>query len=217
MRLLFILILLMQLDASAQTALLIRDIDGFQYQTARLGTQTWMAQNLNVTQFRNGDPIPEAQTAEEWRKANLEGTPAWCYYKNDPENAAIYGKLYNWYAITDPRGIAPQKWHVPNQEEWNRMINFLGGKQKAGPSLKSSSGWNKGGNGSNQSNFMALPGGSRDENGSFLGMGNYGYFWTAQEQAAYNAWGCDLGYSYTQINRFSYQKGNGFSVRCVRD
>jgi uncharacterized protein (TIGR02145 family) len=209
--------LLIQLQVSAQTAFLIKDIDGFQYQTARLGTQTWMAQNLNVTQFRNGDPIPEAETPEAWRKANLEGTPAWCYYNNDPANAFAYGKLYNWYAVSDPRGLAPQKWHIPNQEEWSRLINFLGGKQQAGPKMKATSGWNKGGNGNNKSGFMALPGGSRDENGSFIGIGNYGYFWTQQEQASYTAWGCDLGFGYTQINRFSYQKGNGFSVRCVRD
>jgi len=81
--------------------------------TVNIGTQTWMAKNLNVSIFANGDPIPEVKTNEEWKKAAEEKKPAWCYYENDPANGAIYGKLYNWYAVSDPRGLAPKGWHIP--------------------------------------------------------------------------------------------------------
>jgi uncharacterized protein (TIGR02145 family) len=86
-----------------------------------IGTQTWMAENLNVSTFRNGDPIPEAKTNEEWVKAGEEGKPAWCYYNNDPINGIKYGKLYNWYAVSDSRGLSPDGWHVSNLDDWNAL------------------------------------------------------------------------------------------------
>ena len=204
------------LSANAQTPTTVKDVDGFEYKIVRLGTQTWMAQNLNVTRFRNGDPIMEATTAEEWKKAEKEGIPAWCYYDNDPAYGQTYGKLYNWYAITDPRGLAPAKWRIPNAEEWNRLINYLGKKAKAGDQLKAITGWKGDGNGNNKSGFKALPGGNRSERGVFLGMGSYGYWWSSQEHASETAEGFDMGYKYKTINQFAFRKGNGFSVRCVR-
>lgn len=107
-----------------------------------IGTQVWMKENLNVSTFRNGDPIPEAKTAEEWKAAGEAKQPAWCYYDNDPKNGAKYGKLYNWYAVNDPRGIAPVGWHVPNNSEWdnykNYFNNFYNGELDE---KKSKSGW----------------------------------------------------------------------------
>ena len=123
-------------SAFAQTPTTVKDIDGFEYKIVRIGTQTWMAQNLGVTRFRNGDPIPEATTTEEWKKADFNRTPAWCYYLNDPAYGPQYGKLYNWYAVIDPRELAPEKWKIPNEEEWLRLISFLGNKAKAGDQLK---------------------------------------------------------------------------------
>jgi hypothetical protein len=82
-----------------------------------IGTQVWMKENLNVSTFRNGEPIPEAKTAEEWKAAGAAKQPAWCYYDNDPKNGAKYGKLYNWYAVNDPRGLVPVGWHVPDIDE----------------------------------------------------------------------------------------------------
>ncbi len=218
----FVLLLLVFLRLPAQTtgystAVKAIDIDGFEYKIAKLGTQTWMAQNLNVTRFRNGDVIPEAKTKEEWEKADMEGTPAWCYYNNDYQNGPIYGKLYNWHAVTDPRGLAPLKWHIPNQEEWKRLINFLGGNEKAGKLLKDSIGWHNGGNGTNKSGFAALPSGNRTDEGSFKGLLTFGYWWSRQESTASTAWGCDMGHGYPQINVYAFRKGNGFAVRCVRD
>jgi len=94
------------------------------YRTVVIGSQLWMAENLNVSHYRNGDSIPEVTDPEQWAKLT---TGAWCYYNNDPEMGVIYGKLYNWYAVNDPRGLAPNGWHIPNDNERNTMINFLGG------------------------------------------------------------------------------------------
>jgi uncharacterized protein (TIGR02145 family) len=104
-----------------------------------------MTENLNVATFRNGDPIPEAKTKEEWEKAGQEGKPAWCYYENDPKNGAKYGKLYNWYAVIDPRGLAPTGWHVPTDAEWGILSDFVGEESTlgntAGKKMKSTAGW----------------------------------------------------------------------------
>jgi len=109
------------------------------YKTVTIGTQVWMKENLNVSSFRNGDPIPEAKTDEEWKAAGDAKQPAWCYYDNDPNNGAKYGKLYNWYAVNDSRGLAPVGYHVPTDEEWSVLIGFLG--DDAGKKMKSTSGW----------------------------------------------------------------------------
>ena len=110
-------------------------------QTVTIGTQVWMTKNLDVATFRNGDPIPQAKTDEEWDKANEKEQPAWCYYDNLPRNGEKYGKLYNWYAVNDPRGLAPEGWHVPSDAEWTVLIDYLGGGDVAGTKMKSKSGW----------------------------------------------------------------------------
>ncbi len=104
-------------------------------QTLTIGTQVWMTKNLDVSTFRNGDPIPEAKTNEEWIKAGEEGKPAWCYYNNDTVYGRKYGKLYNWYAVNDARGLAPSGYHVPTDTEWGTLETFLG--NDAGTKMKS--------------------------------------------------------------------------------
>ena len=106
-------------------------------QTVTIGTQVWMTKNLNVDKFRNGDPIPEAKTYEEWTEATENREPAWCYYDNNPDNGDRYGKLYNWYAVHDPRGLAPEGWKIPSDDDWSRLTDFLGGKGVAGAKMKS--------------------------------------------------------------------------------
>ena len=91
-----------------------------------IGEQTWMNKNLDVTTFRNGDPIQEVTTYEEWIKLGEKGIPTWCYYENDSDYGEKYGKLYNWHAVKDPRGLAPKGWHVPSKSEWETLISFLG-------------------------------------------------------------------------------------------
>jgi uncharacterized protein (TIGR02145 family) len=104
-----------------------------------IGTQTWTSENLNVSTFQNGDPIPEVRTTEEWKKAGENKQPAWCYYDNDPKNGEKYGKLYNWYAVSDPRGIAPYGWHIPSEEDWLTLEKYLG--ENIGKEMKNSFDW----------------------------------------------------------------------------
>ena len=110
-------------------------------QSVTIGTQTWMILNLDVATFRNGDAIPEAKTDEEWKAAGKNKKAAWCYYENDTLNGTKYGKLYNWYAVNDVRGLAPAGWHVPTHEEWTVFSTFLGGGKVVGEKIKSSFGW----------------------------------------------------------------------------
>ena len=113
-----------------------------QIQTVTIGTQVWMTKNLDVSSFRNGDGIPQAKTDEEWEAAGDNKQPAWCYYENNAANGTKYGKLYNWYAVNDARGLAPAGYHIPTDEEWTVLSTFLGGEDVAGKKMKSTSGWN---------------------------------------------------------------------------
>ena len=111
-------------------------------QSIKIGTQTWTTKNLDVATFRNGDGIPQAKTDEEWETAGENKQPAWCYYENNAANGTKYGKLYNWYAVNDARGIAPAGYHIPTDEEQTVLSTFLGGEDVAGKKMKSTSGWN---------------------------------------------------------------------------
>ena len=106
----------------------------------KIGKQIWMSKNLDVDRFRNGDPIPHAQTVEEWVNAGVNEQPAWCYYNNDPKNGKKYGKLYIYYAVGDSRGLAPQGYHVPSDSEWDILTVFLGSSDIAGKKMKSKNG-----------------------------------------------------------------------------
>ncbi len=119
--------------------------------TVMIGTQTWEMANLNVITFRNGDTIPEARNNKEWVAAGESGKPAWCYYNNDPALGLKYGKLYNWYAVNDPRGLAPAGWTLAGDADWAKLISYLGGMGAAGSKMKSTSGWIEGNIGTNES------------------------------------------------------------------
>ena len=140
-------------------------------QTVTIGTQVWTSKNLDVATYRNGDVIPQVQDENAW--ANLT-TGAWCYYNNDASNGTKYGKLYNWYAVNDPRGLAPKGYHIPTDEEWTKLSDYLGGESEAGTKMKSTSGWYNNGNGTNSSGFSGLPGGSRHDNGSLFSIDYFG-------------------------------------------
>lgn len=182
-----------------------------------IGSQVWMTKNLDVATFRNGDPIPQAKTDEEWEKAGKNKQPAWCYYENDPANGAKYGKLYNWYAVNDSRGLAPVGYHIPSDEEWTILTDYLGGKNLAATKMKSTSGWKGDGNGTNSSGFSGLPGGFRLDYGPFNSIGLYGSWWSSSESYTYDAWFRYLFYSGGFVNRGSDSKEKGLSVRCLRD
>jgi uncharacterized protein (TIGR02145 family) len=185
--------------------------------SVKIGTQTWMAENLNVSTFRNGDPILQAKTDEEWKKAGENKQPAWCYYDNDPANGEKYGKLYNWYAVNDPRGLAPQGWHIPSKTELTELKS--NGATVEG--MKSKSGWNdyngRSGNGTNESGFSGLPGGWRSINGYFDFVGNHGYWWSSSEGAKYNACYHILDSSGAFVLVDVQFNPVGMSVRCLKD
>jgi uncharacterized protein (TIGR02145 family) len=195
--------------------------------TVKIGNQEWMTNNLNVATFKNGDAIPEAQTSEAWIKAGEEVKPAWCYYDNDPENGNKYGRLYNWYAVTDPRGLAPSGWHIPSDAEWTTLTDYLGGEAAAGHKMKSKAGWNDNGNGSNTngngsntSGFSGLPGGIRSirsGKGTFNDVGDDGYWWSSTKYMKIYVWNRVLYCSYGFVGRSNNYKALGFSVRCLRD
>jgi uncharacterized protein (TIGR02145 family) len=179
--------------------------------------QIWAEKNLDISIFRNGDIIPQAITADEWEEAGVKCKPAWSYYDNDPLNDAKYGKLYNWYAVIDPRGLAPSGWHIPTDNEWTRYINSIGGKEVAGKKMKCSHGWNDRCHGDNSSGFSGMPGGFRAYNGKFLNLGDFGYWWSSTEYNSFSSWYRILYCSYDFIYRDFYFKGYGMSVRCLMD
>ena len=131
--------------------------------------------NLNVEHFKNGEIISEAKTKEEWVMAGEEKRPAWCYYDNDISNGGKYGKLYNWYAVNDPRDLAPEGWHVPKDEECAVLTDYLAANGHSGTALKATSGWNSGGNGTDYYGWNGLPGRGRYDNGDFYNVGGNGY------------------------------------------
>ena len=191
----------------------------------QIGKQLWLTKNLDVDHYRNGDPIPQVTDSLQW--LNLK-TGAWCYYNNDSANGAIYGKLYNWYAVNDPRGLAPIGCHIPSFEEWFELRDSLGGDQLAGGKLKST-GTIEGGDGlwnspnknaTNISGFSALPGSCRWKfGGVFAALGNVGKWWSSTEYQGSEEAGAweldkDLG-SFVPV--FMPDMIYGFSVRCIKD
>jgi uncharacterized protein (TIGR02145 family) len=178
-------------------------------------TFNWTTKNLDVDTFRSGDIIQEVRTMKEWVEAGKNKTPACCYYDNDLDNGFMYGKLYNYYAVNDPRGLAPVGWHIPTDEEWSELENLLG--EEAGKKLKSKNGWKNSGNCTDLVGFKALPGGFRYSDGSYLDIRNIAFFWSATEKDTSLAWYRGLNVNFGGVYRNSNDKSFGASVRCIRD
>jgi uncharacterized protein (TIGR02145 family) len=183
----------------------------------KIGHQTWMTRNLDVDCFRNGDPIPQMRSKVEWRKAGENREPAWCYYDNLESNGKVYGKLYNWHAVNDSRGLAPVGWHIPTDWEWTQLTDNIGGANQAGKTLKSRYGWKDGRGGTNAVGFTAQAGGCRYYDGDFLDIGSYGIWWSSSEKDATYAWLRSLYCDKSSVGSFSGNKEGGLSVRCLRD
>ncbi|MBR9976547.1 MAG: fibrobacter succinogenes major paralogous domain-containing protein [Bacteroidetes bacterium] len=200
------------------------DADDNVYTTVTIGGNEWTAENLRVTRYSNGDEIPRVQDAEEWVKLT---TGAWCYYDNNPENEELYGKLYNWHAVNDERGLAPEGWRVPTNEDWINLVDFAGGERIAGGKLKSTRTapdghprWDDPNSGAtDEYGFSALPGGLRNGgDGEFLALGGRGYWWSSTLKDAATAL---HSYSMNNMKYMSYEysisKRTGISVRCVKN
>jgi uncharacterized protein (TIGR02145 family) len=189
-------------------------------QSVTIYNQVWTTVNLDVSTFRNGDPIPEAKTDSAWARAGRKHKPAWCYCKgDDAKNKQKYGKLYNWYAVHDSRGLAPAGWHVPAYNDWSMLISFLGGNDDAARKMKSASGWGSNGNGNDSVSFSALPAGYRSYNGILFAPGFCGYFWSSTEfpDRSAGAQLCAVCCNSPAILRYDNNQGCGYSVRCVKD
>ncbi len=203
------------------------------------GKQEWIVKNLNISVFRNGDTIQEAKTDEEWQKAGVEKRAVWCYFDNDSTNGIKYGRLYNWYAVNDPRGLAPDGWHIPRKDEWDELIEHFGGGNKRqyiegtnnlksqppwGKYMKSEQGWIREGNGNNQTGFSALPGGSGASNGSFKHtqqfyfgpLGQVGAWWAADTDYDEMAWFVRIKYNEDKTFSADQAMTFGLSVRVVK-
>ena len=182
-----------------------------------IGKQEWMTRNLNVSKFRNGDIILEAKSAYEWKSAADNGIPAWCYHYNDPDLGEMCGKLYNWYAVNDKRGLAPEGWRIPSENDWNKLLSFLG-KLNSGKMLKNDNGWiPKSFNGNNETGFSAIPGGKRGYHGKFLINYSSTYWWTSSEENETYVYLFFVTNSSGLLYKYSYLKGAGMSVRCIRE
>lgn len=184
----------------------------------KIGAQIWSSKNLNVSHFKNGDEILEARNTKEWEKAIKEKIPAWCYSNNEPENEKKFGKLYNGYAVNDPRGLAPDGWHIPSDSEWRILFEYLGGVDEAGNKIISKTGWGNSGTETNISGFNALPAGHRfdETDSSFTGFGEHAYFWSSSIYNSNQNKTIHLWYQ-GPIRPYSDLLNNYFSVRCIKD
>ena len=218
-RALFIGIQILILLSPTLNAQDVKDLDGNIYKTSAYGRQVWTSSNLNVSHFRNGDIIPEAKTPEEWIIAAKSGRPAWCIYENLSENCSNYGKLYNWFAINDLRGLAPDGWNIPANADWMTLVNNLQGVDVAGTKLKSTTGW-KSKKGTDNIGFSALPGGYRNQEGKFNELGETGQWWSNSEPVEITPSGriytVKLSDNSYEVSYVQSEKGEGFSVRCVK-
>jgi uncharacterized protein (TIGR02145 family) len=193
----------------------VTDIDGNVYKTVKIGDQWWMAENLKVTHYQNGDSIPNYIGI--WYTLT---TGVYCSYNFDTNNAVIYGYLYNWYAVNDSRQIAPKGWHIPSDHEWQILVDYLGGDAVAGDKMKETGAthWLNPNDGvTNESGFSALPGGFRNNLGDFWDLGTHANFWSSTESGSGYAWYRRLYCDHSNIDRNTILKELGFSLRCVKD
>jgi uncharacterized protein (TIGR02145 family) len=202
----------------------VTDFDGNTYQTIVLGEQIWMAENLRVTHYRDGDEIPTGFTESGWNHLDESEMGAYAEYADDTENGELYGYLYNWYAVNDLRELCPEAYHVPTDAEWTQFENFLGinegGKLKSLGTIENGDGlWYSPNTGAtNETGFSALPGGYRyGINSNYLDMGYYGYFWSSTATYSDRAWRRLLNFDHSQVGRHNTSMRNGYSIRCIAD
>ena len=211
----------------------ITDIDGNVYNTVQIGSQCWIKENLKTTTYQNGTPIPNVTDPDEWVDLT---TGAYVWYNNDISWKDLYGTLYNWYATVDANGLCPTGWHVPTNDEWTALTDFIGGTgsphgnelkscrqvnspQGGGCNTSEHPRWNESNeNGTDDYGFSGLPGGYRNYSGAFSFVGDDGGWWSSTEFSATFAWKRSLGGYYGgAVYVTNYYKQEGFSVRCLRD
>jgi len=191
----------------------ITDIDNNAYKTIIIGTQTWMAENLKTTHYNNGTAIPFIPDATTWSSST---TPGYCWYKND---SVVYGALYNWYAAS-AGNICPAGWHVPSDDEWTTLTNFINGDSIAGSKLKENgtTHWlNPNSSSTNEGGFTALPGRYINISGTYGNMNRTGYWWALPEASSVDGYFRLMFYNTKNVSRNNSSKTSGFSVRCIKN
>jgi len=212
----------------------VEDIDGNRYEIVKIGSQYWFKSNLKVSKYRNGDNIPTGLTKSEWENTTSGG---YAIYEDEQKNDSLYGKLYNYYAVTDSRGLCPTGWHVPSDGEWKVLTRYLDpsadtnldiltahtiavGALKSKSTQPTPGGWASPNVGAtNSSGFTALPGGLRNFDGDFFNVSSYGYWCSSSwsRSGTWYRWLTDYDTS-AVINNTNYSRGSfGFSVRCLKD
>jgi uncharacterized protein (TIGR02145 family) len=195
----------------------VKDVDGNTYNTIKIGKQWWMAENLKVTKYNNGDAIFEEKNPDKWTVLTKGAS---CYYDNDLEKLAVYGRLYNWFALKDTRGLAPKGWHIPTDEEWSELYEYLGGAGIAGGKLKEkgTAHWSSPNMGATDIlDFKALPGGCRYKEGTYMSLMNSGFWWSSSINSNDNIGYFSLRYNYPTIDWHGFDAEGGCSIRCVKD
>jgi uncharacterized protein (TIGR02145 family) len=225
----FILIISLTQSCKKEVDKIIKDNDGNVYTSVTIGTQDWLVENLKTTTYNNGDAI---QTTDS--DISNESTPKyqWAYDGNE-SNAATYGRLYTWYAVNDSRNVCPAGWHVPTDDAWTKLTDYLTNHGYAyevigidiSKSMAATSGWtayNQAGTvgndqaNNNRSGFSGLPGGARLSYGAFINIGESGTWWSSTSLSTY-AYNLALTYSFGNVLRNYFSKNAGYSVRCMRD
>jgi uncharacterized protein (TIGR02145 family) len=207
-------------QADKNISFTLSDVDSITfYPNIKLCDNIWMSKNLDVDHYANGDSIPEIRDSQAWMETT---TGAWCHYNNDPSISKVYGKLYNWYAVNDPRGLAPKGWHVASADEWMTLLTCLGGSNVAGGKIKEkgTAHWaSPNMNATNDSGFTALPAGDRQVNGSFLDLYGYAYWWSSTEfyVDAATGWAFGVMHLGASVGNGGHVKLGGESVRCIKD
>ena len=198
----------------------------------KIGNQIWMKQNLDVVTFRNGDSILQATSYPQWSEAIQSKQPCWCYYDYDAANGEKWGKLYNWYAVNDPRGLAPEGWHVPSDNEWDLLADFLGGAEIAGDKMKMTNVWegydetNDDGeptgefridDATNESGFSAYPSGGNTYHGLCISSDDRCYWWSTSKDEDDDPMYRLIYATYSDLDKSGSTECRGASVRCLKD
>jgi uncharacterized protein (TIGR02145 family) len=214
-------------DSTDVPADAVADVDGNIYSTVVIGNQRWMAENLRTSHYTNGDPIPYVPDAQ-W---SLQSGGAWTNYDTDASYDELFGKLYNWYTVVDPRNVCPNGWHVPTDSDWMDLeaalgmplselgqYGWRGSDADIGGHLKAVTYWNTPNTGADDSSgFSAYPGGMRLFNGTFLDVGSKGVWWSSSEYSPGLAWLRELNSVNTGVSRQYHFDAQGCSIRCVHD
>jgi uncharacterized protein (TIGR02145 family) len=209
-------------EDATPVAATVTDIDGNVYPAVTIGTQVWMGENLRVEKYNDGTTIPLVTDKATWAAnyTNKTKLPMMAWYDNDKatHTANKNGALYNWYAV-DTKKLCPTGWHVPTDAEWKTLTDYLGGVTGAGLKLKSTSAWNSSGNGTNEVNFTALPGGYIYSNdGASRNLGDFGSWWSSSADDISFAWVRTMDSNSGNVNRYYFtNQESGLSVRCLRD